>query len=54
MPTRKHVIKEGAYYQWGNHGKKYYFKPGNKISEGIAKARADRQGRAIRASGWAG
>lgn len=41
MPT--HSVKGGG-FQWGSHGKVYKGKG--------AKAKADRQGRAIRASGW--
>ena len=39
MPVRK--VKGG--YRWGNHGKIYK-----------TKAQAEKQGRAIRASGWKG
>lgn len=42
MPT--HKVKGG--YQWGNSGKVYRGKG--------AKAKAERQGRAVRASGWKG
>jgi len=42
MPTRK--VKGG--YRWGKHGKVYHGKG--------AKAKADRQGRAVKASGWKG
>lgn len=42
MPV--HKIKSG--YRWGSHGKVYHGKG--------AKAKAARQGRAIRASGWKG
>ena len=42
MPVRK--VKGG--YKWGKSGKTYYGKG--------AKAKAKKQGRAIRASGWKG
>ena len=38
------------YYQWGEHGKKYYYTPGDKESREEAKAKAELQGRAIKAS----
>lgn len=47
MPT--HPIKRKGKivgYQWGKHGKKYYGKG--------AKKKAERQGRAIRSSGYKG
>lgn len=50
MPVHKGKDKKGYYYQWGESGKKYYYKKGNKISEGIAKSNAAEQGRAIKAS----
>jgi len=48
MPTRKY----SNYYKWGNTGHKYKFTPGNKESEAKAKAKADKQGKAVHASGW--
>ena len=51
MPVREGKDSKGNYFRWG-HEKKYYFKKGNKISEGLAHAKAERQGRAIRASGY--
>jgi hypothetical protein len=47
-----HHTKKGYYFQWGNSGKKYFYNPESPISKGIAKAKADRQGRAVRAAGW--
>ena len=41
-------LKHGKnYFQFGDHGKKYPFKAGNKIAEGMAKGKALKQGRAI-------
>ena len=48
MPTRKY----SNYYKWGNTGHKYKFTPGDKASMARAKAKADKQGQAIHASGW--
>ena len=50
MPVRKGKDKKGHYYAWGSSGHHYYYKKGNKISEGIAKAKAARQGRAVKRS----
>lgn len=35
------------YYQWGVHGKKYYYILGDKGSREAARSKAARQGRAI-------
>lgn len=48
MPTRKY----SNYYRWGNTGAKYKFTPGDAQSEAKAKAKADKQGKAVHASGW--
>ena len=47
MPAKKDKDSNGLFWRWGSKGKKYYFRKGNPISEGIAKARAKRQGRVI-------
>ena len=44
MPIRKGKDARGAYYAWGQHGKKYYGRG--------AKSRAGKQARAIYASGY--
>lgn len=44
MPVHKGRDSKGTYYQWGQHGKKYRGR--------AAKARAQRQARAIYASGY--
>jgi hypothetical protein len=41
-------------YKWGDVGKCYVYTPGNDDSRDRAKARAERQGRAARASGYTG
>lgn len=41
------VHRSGNGYRYGHHGKLYHFTPGNKQSEHAAKAKADRQARAI-------
>ena len=50
MPVRKGKDKDGPYFSWGRDGHRYHFKNRNKISEGMARARAARQGRAIKRS----
>lgn len=53
MPT--HCGKKdskGYYCQWGSHGAHYYYTKGNKASMAGARAKADKQGRAARASGY--
>jgi hypothetical protein len=42
--------KQGPYFSWGRSGHHYYFKPRSKISEGMARAKAAKQGRAIKKS----
>ncbi len=54
MPTRMHHTAEGWYYQWGDHGKKYFFNPDDPDAKKQAKEKADRQGRAAYASGYRG
>lgn len=54
MPIKRGVSSQGPYYQWGNHGKKYYYKSGSKISRERAKAKAELQMRAARANGYRG
>jgi hypothetical protein len=50
MPVRKHKDNKGSFYQWGSHGAKYYYIPGNAKSRNAAKAKATRQGIAISAN----
>jgi hypothetical protein len=54
MPVEKHHTSEGWYYQWGEHGKKYFFDPDDSQSETLAKKNAGRQGRAAYAHGYRG
>ncbi len=54
MPVAKHHTEEGWYYQWGGHGKKYFFDPGDPDSETEAKHKAGLQGRAAHAHGYRG
>lgn len=52
MPVKRGSDSKGSYYQWGNSGKKYYYKTGNRDSRERAKAKAHRQAKAIYASGY--
>ena len=54
MPVRRHNSSRGPYYQWGNHGKRYYYIAGDKRSRAIAKQKAMAQGRAAHAAGYRG
>ena len=50
MPVHRGKDKHGAYYQWGESGKKYRYETGDSDSRKSAKEKAERQGRAIKAS----
>lgn len=54
MPVHRSKDGDGPYYQWGGSGKKYHYEPGNRKSREDAKKKAERQGRAARASGYQG
>jgi hypothetical protein len=58
MPVHQSQDDDGPYYQWGKHGKKYYYKKNSKTSEINAHKKASTQGRAIlmseRMHGWGG
>jgi hypothetical protein len=54
VPVHRSKDGKGPYYQWGESGKKYHYESGNEESRKRAKARAEKQGRAIRASGYDG
>lgn len=49
MPVMNGKDAAGPYYRWGSAGKKYYYAPNAPASRKKAKARAARQGRAIKA-----
>jgi hypothetical protein len=54
MPVRRGHDSKGPYYEWGGHGRKYRYTPGNKASRERAKRAATRQGQAARARGYRG
>lgn len=51
MPIHSGTDSKGPFIQWGNQ-KKYYYKKGNKKSLANAKAKANKQMKAIFASGY--
>lgn len=50
MPVHEGHDENGAYYVYGEHGKRYYFDPDDLESQNEAHQRAVQQGRAIHAS----
>lgn len=52
MPIHKSYDSKGYYYQWGNHGKKYYFNKDCSSCKKRAYNKAKKQMIAIYASGW--
>ncbi len=50
MPVQRGNDKDGAYYQWGDSGKKYRYKTGDEKSRKAAKTKAEKQGQAVKAS----
>ena len=52
MPVHRRRDHKGPYMQWGNHGKKYYYKPHSPRSLKIALGKAIRQGQAAHANGY--
>jgi hypothetical protein len=54
MPTQTGKDAQGCYAQWGNHGKRYYYTCGDDAARGRARKKADAQGRAAHAGGYAG
>lgn len=52
MPVKRGTDSKGAFYRWGNSGKKYHYTVGNGKSRERAKKQAERQARAIYASGY--
>jgi len=51
MPVRKGKDQKGCYYRYGSQ-KKYHFKCGSKSGASRAKRKAEKQGKAIRSTGW--
>ena len=49
MPVHRGTDSVGAFYQWGLHGKRYYYRTSNYISRRKAMEKAARQGRAAHA-----
>ena len=54
MPVHRGADSIGVYYQWGDHGRRYYYQSNNPISRMLAKAKAIRQAQAIYSNGYRG
>jgi len=53
MPVHWGSDASGSFYQYGTHGKKYYYTPGDVQSELAARRAAGRQAQAVHAHrGW--
>ena len=52
MPVHYGKDAQGAFAQWGESGKKYYYVESSVTSKAQAEVRAQRQAAAIYASGW--
>lgn len=53
-PIRHGKDSKGCFAQWGNSGKKYYYKCGDKDARDRADSKAQGQARAAYASGYKG
>jgi hypothetical protein len=54
MPVHRTTKGSKPAMQWGNHGAKYAYAPGDKASMERAREKAQAQGRAARAHGYKG
>jgi len=54
MPVKTGKDNKGCFAQWGNSGKKYYFECNNPVERAKARTKAEKQSKAIRASGYKG
>jgi len=54
MPVITGTDSKGCYSRWGGHGKKYYYKCGDKAARERAKRKAGKQGQAAHARGYKG
>lgn len=54
MPIHNREDAGGPYFQWGEHGKKYYYKHGDAAGKADARDKAGRQARAAYAHGYKG
>jgi len=53
MPVMRGHTKKGPYFRWGISGKNYYYTRWDYASRNRARAKAEKQGKAILASGFA-
>jgi len=54
MPVRRWRDSKGPFYQYGLEGARYYYTPGDIRDRLKARAKAEEQGKAIRARGYKG
>ena len=54
MPVHKGKDEKGYYYQWGEHGKRYYYDTKDNESREKARQKSLRQARAIFAHSYRG
>jgi hypothetical protein len=52
MPIKRSHDSHGPFYQWGDHGKKYYYTANNTSSRTRAKNKAEQQSAAAHAHGY--
>lgn len=52
MPVHRGRDSNGPYYQWGDHGKRYYYTANHVRSRENARKLAVKQNQAAHASGW--
>jgi len=52
MPIHEGIDEQGHFYQWGGHGKKYYYKLGDVDSKNEAYNKALHQAQAAYAHGY--
>lgn len=52
MPIHRGKDSHGCYYQWGGHGKRYYYTANHAGSRENAKKKAGKQAQAAHAHGY--
>ena len=52
MPVERVQTAKGPGYRFGKKGKIYTYTQGNEASRKRAKERAEKQGQAVRSTGW--
>ena len=52
MPVQKATKNGRPGYRWGSSGKVYTYTPGDEEGRKRAKKKAEKQGQAVRSTGW--